>query len=118
MTLWLHFVDKSKSNFVSPLFLPPQVFRGRTPYHVSIPEDFAVGFVVFNVSATDEDASDSPNSRVAYSLADNEAFQINPSNGDVIYISLFATEADSKQNNTSKETNVNSNNNIKMQMHQ
>jgi len=56
-------------------------FRG-TPYHFRVLEDAAVGLAVFNVSAVDDDTGD--NARLTYTMADNDAFRIDPATGDII----------------------------------
>ena len=66
------------------------VFRG-TPYHFRVPEDAAVGLAVFNVSAADDDTGD--NARFTYTIADNDAFRIDPATGDVV----VATPLDREQ---------------------
>jgi len=57
------------------------VFRG-TPYQFRVAEDAAVGLAVFNVSAADDDTGD--NARLTYTMADNDAFRIDPATGDIV----------------------------------
>jgi len=57
------------------------VFRA-TPYQFRVPEDAAVGLAVFNVSAADGDTGD--NARLTYTMADNDAFRVDPVTGDIV----------------------------------
>ena len=56
---------------------PPQFVNA--PYSHRVSEDTPVGSSVFRVSAADHDVGE--NARIAYTMADNKGFQINPTTG-------------------------------------
>lgn len=69
------FINVSDANLHRPFFV-------RTPYNFRIKEDAAVGSVVYNVTAVDQDSGD--NARITYTMQENKEFTINPDSGEVI----------------------------------